>query len=418
VSSCPKGIYRPTADRAGEAPSRDGDASQRLARPAAPAHALVAPLFDSRLACPHREVRWTDVFLYFTPAPDPSPLLPIFSPSFNNNYQATILLYHGCRIVSLKQRRRGGPGVCCITKLSVVSVPYHPPPLRQLPIAIHLIANVNLKSRGVPHRFCSRELSVQYKRSSPTDLFHRPHPHPRPRTFPPTSTRTRTLLSNMAAEFSNATVAPQPTPYHHAYKKSAQYTPMHSGASSPMHVSPTSPHDASHVNHVNNAPPLRPLKTPLYVPAALRRTERGSRGSPPKGERRVDSPNSGWNINTFRQGAGDVTPTTGLATEDLNSIFNDVPFSPIAGPITRNHWQVRLICISLSFFSCLVFFPSTLARCVCRCYQLVACLPICIQLLRTCSGVGPSSVTLGRRQFQCRSLYPLNGQCLSTLSAT
>ncbi|KAF2641850.1 hypothetical protein P280DRAFT_286554 [Massarina eburnea CBS 473.64] len=170
----------------------------------------------------------------------------------------------------------------------------------------------------------------------------------------------------MATQFSNATVAPQPTPYHHAYKKSGQYTPVHSSGNSPLTVSPTSPHDASHLyTHTHHAPPLRPLKTPLYVPAALRRTEK--RQSPPKADIRVDTPNSSWSTkSSFGSGAGDISPITRVQTEDINSIYNDMPLSPIAGPITRNHWQPDTSAPACSASSCQQSFNWRTRRHHCR----------------------------------------------------
>lgn len=155
----------------------------------------------------------------------------------------------------------------------------------------------------------------------------------------------------MATDFSTATVVSQPAPYqHHAYKNSSNYNPMTSGANTPMNVSPTSPRSTSHLPpHLNYAPQIRPPKNPIYVPAALRRTEKPARQSPPKVDSAVDTPNSSWGSGTgFGQASGDATPTVSrIATEDLNSIYGDAPLSPITGPITRNHWQVRIAFINL-----------------------------------------------------------------------
>lgn len=137
-------------------------------------------------------------------------------------------------------------------------------------------------------------------------------------------------------------MAAKPTPYQHAYRKSAQYAPINFGANTPMNASPTSPRSSimsQPPTHQPNGPHLRPLKTPLYIPAALRRTE-NTRPSPPKCDTPVDS----WNPQSpFGAGPGDAGPLARIATEDLNSIYNDGPLSPISGPITRNHWQVRTI---------------------------------------------------------------------------
>lgn len=149
--------------------------------------------------------------------------------------------------------------------------------------------------------------------------------------------------ATMATDFSTATLVSQPAPYqHHGYKNSATYTPM--ASNTPMNSSPTSPRSTSHLSaHPNYVPQIRPPKAAIYVPAALRKTEKPGRQSPPKIDSAVDSPNSSWGSGGgFGQTAGDGTPTLPrIATEDLNSIYGDIPLSPVTGPITRNHWQVR-----------------------------------------------------------------------------
>ncbi|PVH99664.1 hypothetical protein DM02DRAFT_419525 [Periconia macrospinosa] len=157
----------------------------------------------------------------------------------------------------------------------------------------------------------------------------------------------------MATDFSSANVAAKPTPYQHAYRKSAQYAPINFGANTPMNASPTSPRSSTivqppaHQTNGNGAL-LRPLKTPLYIPAALRRTE-NRRPSPPK----CDTPVDGWNRQSpFASGASDVGPLARIATEDMNNIYNDGPLSPIAGPITRNHWQPDTSATECSASSC------------------------------------------------------------------
>jgi hypothetical protein len=168
----------------------------------------------------------------------------------------------------------------------------------------------------------------------------------------------------MATTFSNPTVASQPTLYQHAYKKSAQYSTMGSGANTPTNVSPTSPHITGHFPaHAHHAPTIRPLKTPIYVPAALRRTEKRGRQSPPKIDSANDTPNGSFTAaGPFSQVAGDATPIspiTRIATEDWNSIYDNAPLSPVSGPITKNHWQVRFV---LLIFSLLLIFSIFVCR--------------------------------------------------------
>ncbi|KAF2271882.1 FYVE-domain-containing protein [Westerdykella ornata] len=139
------------------------------------------------------------------------------------------------------------------------------------------------------------------------------------------------------------TTIPQPAPYqHHVYKGSAHYTPMASAANTPVNLSPTSPRSTSHLAMYGQHPPqIRRPKNPIYVPAALRKTEVPARQSPPKGDAGLDTAAGTWrpglNGGPF---AGDGASTISLiTTEDLNSIYGDAPMSPVSGPITRNHWQ-------------------------------------------------------------------------------
>ncbi|ORY16384.1 hypothetical protein BCR34DRAFT_584331 [Clohesyomyces aquaticus] len=155
----------------------------------------------------------------------------------------------------------------------------------------------------------------------------------------------------MATDFSTATVAPQPAPYQqHAYKTSAHYTPMASGANSPMNVSPTSPRSTMGMTRdfptalqTKYIPPIRPRKGPLYVPAALRKTETPGRQSPPKVDSAVDSPDGSWSTGGgVRRSTSDIVVPypAAIDTADMHSMYNEAPLSPVAGPITRNHWQL------------------------------------------------------------------------------
>ncbi|KAF2660094.1 hypothetical protein K491DRAFT_590019 [Lophiostoma macrostomum CBS 122681] len=161
----------------------------------------------------------------------------------------------------------------------------------------------------------------------------------------------------MAADFSTATVAAQPAPYqHHAYKNSAHYAPLGSGANTPTNVSPTSPRSIAHLpRDPFQVPQIGDRKKAIYVPAALRRTEKPLRQSPPKVDSAVNTPDGSWGSGAASgHSAADGSSTVSrIATEDLNSIYGDVPLSPITGPITRNHWQVplaRLLPLSRAHF--------------------------------------------------------------------
>jgi hypothetical protein len=195
----------------------------------------------------------------------------------------------------------------------------------------------------------------------------------------------------MATTFANTTAAPQPNPYQHNYKKSAQYTEysgMGSGANTPTHTSPPSPRTvANFPAHSQHAPPIRPLKTPIYVPAALRRTEKPGRQSPPKIDSANHTPTGSFNASgSTSQVAGDVTPISPIsriATEDWNSIYDNAPLSPVAGPITKNHWQV---CFFPLHFPCL---PRHYCQYSAERFRSPRAFPLAFLLLRTIFAVGP-----------------------------
>lgn len=148
----------------------------------------------------------------------------------------------------------------------------------------------------------------------------------------------------MATQFSTATtIPPHHAPYqHHAYRKSTQYSPNGSATNTPMNVSPTSPRTSTTTLPLQRHQGIYPSRTAIGVPAALRKTEKPGSKSPPRLDSGVGSPSSGWQVNAGIQASNDgvATPISQVGNEDMRSIYNDVPMSPTAGPITRNHWQV------------------------------------------------------------------------------
>ncbi|CAO2652346.1 Nn.00g006290.m01.CDS01 [Neocucurbitaria sp. VM-36] len=145
----------------------------------------------------------------------------------------------------------------------------------------------------------------------------------------------------MATTFSTATAIPQPPAFqHHAYRKSTQYSPTGSTANTPVNVSPTSPRTTTQLPLGRHQGIYQP-RTAIGIPAALRKTEKPGSKSPPKVDSGVGSPNNGWITNGPAHVANDgtATPVSQIGNEDMQSLYNDVPLSPVAGPITRNHWQ-------------------------------------------------------------------------------
>jgi hypothetical protein len=168
-------------------------------------------------------------------------------------------------------------------------------------------------------------------------------------------TRPRHHLT-MATTFSTATAIPQHAPYqHHAYRKSthSQYSPTGSGVNTPANVSPTSPRN-THLPLARHQGIYQP-RTAIGIPAALRKTEKPSSKSPPKVDSGLSSPNQSWSAGAYGWVAneGSATPASHIGNEDMQSLYSAEPLSPVAGPITRNHWQV-----------CIAAFPTcSLCRC-------------------------------------------------------
>ncbi|OCL08547.1 hypothetical protein AOQ84DRAFT_292923 [Glonium stellatum] len=154
----------------------------------------------------------------------------------------------------------------------------------------------------------------------------------------------------MAADFSTATAVVAPPAFQqHAYKTSAPYTPMTSGATTPANVSPTSPRTCSNLSTLHlHTRQLRPPKSPLYVPAVLRPTEKPVRQSPPKtADSGLDSADSSWSASGRRATADSLeSGISRVVTEEWNEEIQ----GPVTGPPSRNHWKV---CVPLQYFAAL-----------------------------------------------------------------
>ncbi|RMZ73123.1 FYVE domain [Pyrenophora seminiperda CCB06] len=150
----------------------------------------------------------------------------------------------------------------------------------------------------------------------------------------------------MATTFSTATAIPQQhqhAPYqHHAYRKSthSQYSPTNSGMMNPpANISPTSPR-TSQLPLARHQGIYQP-RTAIGIPAALRKTEKPANRSPPKVVAPLNSPNPEWVVGrAYSWNPNErATSVSQIGNEDMQSLFNPEPLSPVSGPITRNHWQ-------------------------------------------------------------------------------
>ena len=110
-----------------------------------------------------------------------------------------------------------------------------------------------------------------------------------------------------------------------------------SAPSTPHNISPTSPRMDLFMKYPvpNHVRQLRPPKSPLYVPAVLRPTERPARQSPttpPKSlHGSLDSlEESGFDGKISVEGA-----------PPLDMVFPEEELGEVTGPPNRDHWKVR-----------------------------------------------------------------------------
>jgi hypothetical protein len=132
---------------------------------------------------------------------------------------------------------------------------------------------------------------------------------------------------------------------------SHQISPADSATNSPNNASPTSPrsHTSLQYHIPGQVRQLRPMKSPLYVPAALRPTERPSRNppmTPPSMHGSLDSLDTGaaegnTNVDGRRAPLDIVVENNWIADENLGDV---------TGEPTREHWKVsKTACINPTF---------------------------------------------------------------------
>ena len=148
------------------------------------------------------------------------------------------------------------------------------------------------------------------------------------------------------------------------YIPQGQYTPPTSASGTPLDTSPTSPRISW------NLPPhlqprvtqIRPPKSPLYVPAVLRPTEKPTRHSPPKNGQptKYGSPESlGDSSGQAQINEGPVPGVTRIVTEE----WNEEALGTVTGRPSRDHWKVRqTLCSLISIVLALFHFFSSSSR--------------------------------------------------------
>ncbi|KAL4786329.1 hypothetical protein BJX76DRAFT_124043 [Aspergillus varians] len=148
-----------------------------------------------------------------------------------------------------------------------------------------------------------------------------------------------------------------------------QPSPMNSGSSSPSNNSSTSPRQQYLPLQTRQ---LRPPKAPLYVPAALRPTERPSKPSPPTPPHSVhgsfDSLNDGETGETVtrRLTIESVGSGGGISKLAENEWMKNEDLGEVTGLPTRDHWKADSASRSCDSPTCRSSFGLFLRRHHCR----------------------------------------------------
>jgi hypothetical protein len=121
------------------------------------------------------------------------------------------------------------------------------------------------------------------------------------------------------------------------YNSQQQPSPADSAPPTPHNISPTSPRMDTYLKYQvpNHLPQLRPFKSPLYVPAVLRPTERPVRQSPMTPPKSLHGSLDSLEEAGFdgRMGAGAAPP--------FDLVFPEEELGEVTGPPNKDHWKVR-----------------------------------------------------------------------------
>ena len=124
----------------------------------------------------------------------------------------------------------------------------------------------------------------------------------------------------------------------HFYNPQQQPSPEDSIPATPNNISPTSPKDNFLKYYLpNQVRQLRPPKSPLYVPAALRPTERNPRPSP------MTPPKSLHGSLDSLDGAFDTrmgSEAQPSLDQFRHAFMVEEELGEVSGPPTRQHWKV------------------------------------------------------------------------------
>lgn len=125
-----------------------------------------------------------------------------------------------------------------------------------------------------------------------------------------------------------------------------QISPVNSASATPMNVSPTSPRITHQLPYLPlHTRQIRPPKSPLYVPAVLRPTERPVKQSPLTPPRSVhgsldslDGAEVGRTVS--RRSTADSMKTAGLGRLVEDERIGGNELGAVTGLPTREHWKV------------------------------------------------------------------------------
>ena len=111
-------------------------------------------------------------------------------------------------------------------------------------------------------------------------------------------------------------------------------SPVNSATTTPTNNSPTSPR----LNHRQ----LRPPKAPLYVPAALRPTERPQRSSPPTPPRSIHGSDNSVDEGDMGESISrrSTMEDNGISKLAENEWMKNEHLGEVTGHPTRDHWKV------------------------------------------------------------------------------
>ncbi|MCJ1310327.1 hypothetical protein MMC25_003990 [Agyrium rufum] len=155
-----------------------------------------------------------------------------------------------------------------------------------------------------------------------------------------TTTTTRTKMNGYQSSSQGYAIPGQPLV--HDYYGIQQVSPANSTSpTSSSNISPTSPRNPAHISNMTSGPKqLRSPKCPMYVPAALRPTERPSRPSPLTPPRSLHGSTDSLDGRAFSKPPSRQSNSDFKKGSTAASIASTDRSEPISGEQpTREHWK-------------------------------------------------------------------------------